>query len=273
VAEDLRQRIGGVIVRGRRILGWSQRRLAAETRVSQTAVALAERGEGGSVEVLEHLLRAVGARAIVQEPTVVDPSGSVGTVASGGSDLLHRTGVGTMRRLFERAGMAVATEQPIVDGQLRSWIDVLAYQESIARLVVTEMKSELRDLGGTQRQVERYARSALQPARALGWRPKEIVVALVVLATEDADAFVSANRAELAAAFPMRGRAAVSAMLDGGPLQGRALLALDPFRVGRHALTSLRVDGRRQPFQFVHPWELRRAIEERDRHRRRGSRS
>ncbi len=263
MADDLRHRIAVAIVRARRGRGWSQRRLAAEARVSQSTVARAELGDGGSVEALERLLRAAGARASAQAPPSAEP---------GRPDLAHRVGVGTLRRLFTRAGMLVATEQPVVDGSVRGWIDLLAFDEGLCRLVLVEFKSELLDLGGTERQVERYARSVLQPARALGWRPREIVVSLVVLATEDADAFVATNRAELAAAFPSRGRAAIRAMLDGGPIGGRALVALDPLRVGRHALTSFRVDGRRQRFRFVHASDARRLLEERD-HRRRGRRS
>jgi transcriptional regulator with XRE-family HTH domain len=256
MADDLRQQVAVAVVRVRRARGWSQRRLAVEAGVSQSTVARAEQGVGGSVEALERLLRAAGARARIHEPPAAEPRRS---------DLLHRVGVGTLRRLFTRAGMQVATEQPVVDGGIRGWIDLLAFDESISRVVLVEFKSELLDLGGTVRQVERYARSVLQPARALGWRPKEIVVALVVLATEDADAFVATNRAELADAFPARGRAAARAMLDGGPIGGRALVALDPLRVGRHALTSFRVDGRRQPFRFVYPSDARRHLEERDR--------
>lgn len=260
MADDLGRRIGAAIVRGRHARGLSQRDLAGAIGVSQATVARAERADACSIEKLGHLLRAVDVRVILREAE---------TAAATRGDVVHRAGVRTLRRLFVRAGMEVATEQPIVDGTLRSWIDLLAYDDRTARLVVTEFKSEIRDLGATERQVERYARSTLQPARALGWRPRELVVALVVLATEDADAFVATNRAALAAAFPSRGRAGARAMLDGGPIRGRVLMALDPMRVGRHALTSFRVDGRRRPFLFVHAQDVRHALEEQSQRRRR----
>ncbi len=263
MTEDLRSRIAGALARARRSAGMTQRELAEATGVSQSTVARAERSTGGSVEVLERLLQGVGGRAIVRDAQSVE---------SARSDLLHRTGVGALRRLLTRSSIEVATEQPFVDGAVRGWIDLLGFDHTIARLVLVEFKSELTDLGGTQRQVERYARSVMQPARALGWHPREIVVALVVLATDAADGFVAANRAELAAAFPSRGRVAVRAMLDGGPIRGRGLVALDPSRIGRTALTSFRVDGRRHAFRFADAGEARRFFEERDRLRRQRAR-
>ena len=203
-------------------------------------------------------MRVAGVQANLHEPPIE---------ARDGSDVVHRTGLRALRRLLEREGRVVATEQPVAEGSFTGWIDLLGFDEAIARLLVTEFKSELHDLGATERQVERYARAALVPARAHGWRPREIVVALVVLATREADAFVWSNRAELAAAFPMRGRTATRAILDRGPIEGRALLALDPLRVGRRQLTSFRVDGRRRPFGLERASDLRRLLEERRRPR------
>jgi transcriptional regulator with XRE-family HTH domain len=233
----------------------SQRELAAAAGMTQSAVARAERGSG-SHENMERLLEAVGIEIALREPPVAEPSGQ---------DVAHRAGIAALRRLFVRHGFRVATEQLIVEGRFRGWIDLMALDEEAARLVLVEFKSSVDDLGGTERQVERYARGVLGPARALGWRPKEIVVALVVLATDEADLFVTANRVELAASFPSRGRAAVRAMLDRGPIEGRILLAFDPFGRGRRALMAFRVDGRRRPLPFARASDVRRAIDERRR--------
>ena len=51
-------------------------------------------------------------------------------------------------------------------------IYVSRFDPATGRLIVVEFKSELRDLGGLQRQLERYARSCLEAARARDWRPK-----------------------------------------------------------------------------------------------------
>jgi hypothetical protein len=170
--------------------------------------------------------------------------------------------VAVLRSLFERSRCSIATEQAVADGSARGWIDLLAFAPQHARLLVIEVKSEVRDLGAAQRQVDLYARCATQPARAQGWHPKEVLVVLALLATEEADAFVTANRAELAATFPLRGRRAAEAMFDGGPLGGRALIAIDPLRIGRHAITSFRVDGRRTPFAFRTAADVRRVFDD-----------
>lgn len=251
---DLGRRVAAALIQARVARGWTQRDLAEVAGVSQSAVARAERDVGVSVDVLERLLRATEATVTVRTAIAE---------AIGRDDLIHRTGLRVLRRLYVRSQMSVATEQAVTDGSIRGWIDLLAFGADRGRLEIVEFKSEITDLGATERQVERYARNALEPARALGWRVREIVVVLVVLATETADAFVAANRAELAATFPVRGRAAVGMMLDGDPIAGRALLALDPWRPGRTALTSFRVDGRRKPFRFVRAADARRFAEER----------
>jgi transcriptional regulator with XRE-family HTH domain len=251
---DLGRRVATALIQARGARGWTQRDLARVAGVSQSAVARAERDAGVSVDVLERLLRATEASVTVRTPVAE---------ADGRGDLIHRIGLRVLRRLYVRSQMSVATEQAVTDGSIRGWIDLLAYGPERARLEIVEFKSEISDLGATERQIERYARNALEPARALGWRVREIVVVLVVLATETADAFVAANRAELAAAFPVRGRAAVRMMLDGAPITGRAILALDPWRPGRTALASFRVDGRRRPFRFVRTADARRFADER----------
>ncbi len=255
---DLRTMIATTIVRSCENLRWTQRRLAAEADVSQTAAAKAWTGQGGSVEVLQRLLAAIDARVSIT------PGELIGGLT--GQDIIHRTCVRTLRRILERAGLRTAVEVPVVDGSQRGFIDLLAFDDAIGRLIVIEFKSELRDHGAIQRQLERYARSCIEPARTLGWRPKEILVVLVALATDEADAFVAANRVELARTLPARGKSAIESILDHGPIAGRALLAMDPARPGRAALTSFRVDGRRRPFRLAHAWELRRELDERDAH-------
>jgi transcriptional regulator with XRE-family HTH domain len=259
--EDLRARFGQIIVSGRQSLGWTQRRLAVEAGVSQSAVARAECGRGGSIEAIARLLRAVGGSVQVRPAIAMGSQGS--------SDLVHRAGVACLGRLLARSGMPIATEQPVGDGRIRGWIDLLGFDSRCERLHVIEFKSELGDLGEVRRQIEFYARTCIGAAHALGWRPKEILVSLVALATEDSDLFVRANRADLSSAFQMRGHDAVRALLDGGPMTGRALLALDPLRSGRRALTSFLVDGRKRPFDHVHASDVRRTLDLRRRHTRR----
>jgi hypothetical protein len=135
----------------------------------------------------------------------------------------------------------------VIDGQWRGRIDLLGFDATVRRLVVVEVKTELLDAGGLERQVDRYACLCLDVARRRGWRVAEVSVAVLVLATAEADAFLLANREVMAGAFPVRGRAAIDCLLERKPLSGRILLMLDPCRRGRRAIGRSRADGRRTP--------------------------
>ena len=137
-----------------------------------------------------------------------------------------------------------------MDGPWRGRIDLLGFDATVGRLVVVEVKTELRDAGGLERQVDRYARLCLDVARRRGWRVGEVAVAVLVLATAETDAFLVANREVMAGAFPIRGRAAIECIFDREPIRGRLLLMLDPRRRGRRVVGRARVDGRRTPAPY-----------------------
>lgn len=223
----------------RRARGWGQRHLARAASLSPSEVGVVERGEpGASLETLDRVAAALDARIVISllGPPVHDrPAG----------DPAHARCVSVLRRLLERAGLTCAVEQPVNGSRGIGWIDLLAYDAGIGRLLVIEVKTELRDLGQLLRQVDLYACECLGPARVLGWRPKAVCAIVVALATTEADAFAMANRATLAAAFPGRGRRVVASMLNQGPSPGRGVVLIDPLRPGRRALLPLSIDGRR----------------------------
>jgi hypothetical protein len=160
-------------------------------------------------------------------------------------DPAHARCVAACRRTLEAAGLACAVEREIVDGRLRGWIDLLGFDLSSRRLVLAEIKAEIRDVGGLERQVGWYVRACMSAVRDLGWQPKEIAVVVALLATAANDTVAVVNRLALAQAFPMRGAALAAAIFDGGPVAGWGLAMVDPRRRGGHAIQSLRVDGRR----------------------------
>ncbi len=166
------------------------------------------------------------------------------------TDLVDAAGIATLSRTCRRAGLAWATEVEVVDGGVRGWIDLLAFDARTRRLVVVEFKTELRDLGGLQRQADLYARACIAAARSRRWNPSEVFVVVVVLATAENDAVAHAHRQLLDAALSLRGREALAAMLAYGPALGRGMLMLDPLGRGRRAFTSLRIDGRRTPAPY-----------------------
>lgn len=232
-------RIGAAIRDARRACGWSQAELGARSALSQSAIAAIEKGCAGRIDTLERICAGLGGELVLDMrlpfagdgPPQVDPG--------------HARCVGSMRRLLESAGHVCATEQEILDGPWRGWIDLVAYDSTLRRLVIVEVKTELQDAGALDRQVGRYVRLCLDVARRNGWSVVEIAVIVVVLASAGNDAFLIANRQVLGAAFPIRGRRAISCVLDRGPIHARMLLMIDPRRRGRRALLRSAADGRR----------------------------
>jgi hypothetical protein len=198
-----------------------------------------EAGDGALVESLERVCGALDGELRLEARLPFAGSGPRQT------DLGHARCIGAVRRLLEASGYTCATEQVVVDGPWRGFVDLLGFDAIAHRLVLVEIKTELRDAGALERQVERYASRCLDVARRLGWRVQELAVVVLVLATADADAFLIANREAMAGAFPVRGREGVGCVLDRGTIRGRVLLMLDPLRRGRRALGRARVDGRR----------------------------
>jgi transcriptional regulator with XRE-family HTH domain len=237
-------RFGATIRTSRIARGWTQRQLADRACVPQSVVSTIETGGGGELATLERVCVALGGvlRLEAQIPYAGDGPRQL--------DLGHARCVGRARRLLEAAGYACVTEQEVIDGPWRGRIDLLGFDATIRRLLVVEVKTELHDAGGLERQVDRYARLCLDVARRRGWRVAEVAVAVLVLATAEADAFLFANREVMAGAFPIRGRAAIECLLDRKPIRGRLLLMLDPCRRGRRAVGRSRADGRRTPAPY-----------------------
>ena len=234
-----RARLGASIGAARRARSWTQQQLAGVAGVSQSLVSLAERGGRVELDNLERVCSSLGGTLTVEArfPELAVPRRQL--------DVAHARCVASMRRLLERQGHACLTEQEVRDGAHGGWIDLLAFDAARHRLIVVEVKTELFDAGGLERQVGRYARLCLDPARRAGWRVAEVVVAIVVLVTAANDAFLDANRESLRRSFPIRGGEAVACLLEGGPVRGRLLVMIDPRRRGRRALGRARVDGRR----------------------------
>ena len=176
--------------------GMTQAQLGASAGVTQSVIASIEAGAGGRIETLESICSALGGELALdlRLPYAGDGPRQV--------DRAHARCVGCMRRLLERAGHVCVTEQLIVDGPWRGWIDLVAYDAVRRRIVIAEVKTELRDAGALERQVERYVRSSLVVARERGWVVEEIVVVVMVLATAVNDAFLVANRHVLKGCVP-----------------------------------------------------------------------
>jgi len=237
---QIRVRLGAAIRDARLDRGWSQADLSASAGVSQPLVSIIESGHvGASIESLGRVAAALDAELVIELP----PPRVMGR--SDQRDPAHARCVAACRRIFEDTGLACVVEREIVDGRLRGWIDPLGYDAGSRRLVLAEIKTEIRDVGGLQRQVGWYVRACVSAVRDLGWQPREIVAVVALLATAANDAAVLANRQAFGQPFPMRGSALAVALFEGGPIAGWGLTMVDPRRRGARTIQGLRVDGRR----------------------------
>lgn len=219
---------------------WTQGELAARAGLSRGLVSAVERGAAeASLESMERIALALEARLVVElhVPIVVGRDDQ--------RDAAHAKCVAAIRRALERRGFVCVVEQPFADGQMRGWIDLLAFDPASGRLVVVEVKTELRDLGGLLRQVGWYSRRAGSVARELGWRARSVDSLVVFLATEDNDAALQANADMIRASFPTRGRVLRAGLVPGGRLGGWGLTMVDPRRRGERLWIALRLDDRR----------------------------
>jgi hypothetical protein len=195
-------------------------------------------------------------------------------------DAAHAILSGYIQRRFEALGFLVAREVRIDSGRYHGWIDLLAFDPATLTLYLIEVKTIIDDLGGIERTMDWYAREVFSVAARSGWSPLRVVPWLLVLATDDVEGQLRANRAAIDAAFPMRaaamsallatpsdGAASLSAAPDAGaslaaPPEGtssavgrrtvlrRGVALVDPRSRRRAWLIRSRMDGRRSPAPY-----------------------
>jgi len=238
---SIAQHVGAGVRSARLDRGWTQERLATEAGLSQTAVSELERGVHAalSLDRVQAVCSALGAELAVE----IRALRVIGRLDQ--RDPAHAACVSAVRRLLERAGWRTATEVEITTGRAQGFVDLLAFDPVTLRLLVIEVKTELRDVGALERQVGWYVREARGAAHRLGWRPRAVSALVACLATTAIDSAVLANRRALALAFPIRGRPLKAAMLHGADLADRGLFLVDPLRHGAAVVMGLAADGRR----------------------------
>lgn len=152
-----------------------------------------------------------------------------------------------MDRRLRATGLITAREVEVVHARSHGWIDLLAFDHRTSTLLIIEIKTRLDDLGALERQIGWYERSAFEAVRRLGWRPKQSVTWLVLLASAEIESAIRTNRTVLDLAFPIRARAALEWLTDGAsqPPIGRVLALIDPTSRRRDWLIRTRFDGRR----------------------------
>jgi transcriptional regulator with XRE-family HTH domain len=258
--------VGAGIRDVRRRLGMTQRQFAEAVGLSQSYISQIERGEARGIpfDLLILVCRALGARLVcdVRLPpaAALAAAGALAADRRGhGSgdrqlDAAHARLQAHIVRRLEALGLLVATEVPIGNDRWRGFIDILAFDPRTGVLFVIEVKTEIHDLGAVDRQLGWYEQEARAAARRLGWAPRNVVSALIVLATEANEARIRDNRDALARTYPIRARE-LAALLGGAarPAPGpgrRALAMVDPRSRRRDWLRPTRIDGRRSPAPY-----------------------
>jgi hypothetical protein len=150
---------------------------------------------------------------------------------------------------LERHGYACVVEQPIVDGRVGAGSTCSPRPVGWAP-PCRRVKTELRDLGGLQRQVSWYVRAARSAVAQFGWLPRQVAALTAFLATDENDMRLSSQRDAIDQGFPIRGRTLLDA-LAGGPFERWGIAMVDPRRRGTRLWLGLRLDGRRSAAPYA----------------------
>ena len=225
----------------------TQQQLANSVGLSRGYIAKVERGcANPSVELIERIAHVLELEIelVARAPVII----------GGGRqrDFVHARCSAHVDGRLRGAGWLTAREVEIVHGRSHGWIDLLAFDPKTGTLIVIEFKTRLDDLGAVERQLGWYERSAFGIAAELGWHPRRVVVWLLVLASDEVEGVLRANRDLMARSFPIRARE-MSGLLDGAsqPGRGRGIALIDPTSKRRNWLGPSRIDGRRSPSPFT----------------------
>lgn len=229
-------------------LDLTQQTVADRAGVTRSYIARVERGDANpSIRRVEAIAEALGLEVdlAIRRPTII-----------GGPrvrDVVHARGAAYVGRRLISHRWEVAREVEIVHGRSHGWIDLLAFDPRTRTLLVIEVKTLLDDLGAVERQLGWYERAAWDRARELGWEPRRVRSWLLVLASEEVERVLSANRPFVNAAFPVRAREMATALGPGAPSteSGRGLALIDPSSRGRDWLIRTCLAGRQSPARYV----------------------
>jgi transcriptional regulator with XRE-family HTH domain len=226
----------------------TQQQLASRVGVSRSYVGRIERGIANpSIRLVESMASTLGIELelVARRPVVHEPRQP--------RDVVHARCSAYADRRLRALGLETAREVEVVHGRSHGWIDLLAFDRRRGTLLLIEVKTRLDDLGAVERQLSWYERSVWPIARELGWSPRRTRSWLLVLASEEIEASLRANRGLFERAFPTR--APVMLLEVGGALvpdqNGRGLAMIDPSNRGRQWLLRTRLDGRRSTARYA----------------------
>jgi DNA-binding XRE family transcriptional regulator len=231
----------------RMMLDITQLQLAKSVGVSRGEIAAIEAGKANpTLELVQRISDALGLKLdfVHRRPVVI---------STRTRDSVHAWCSAYAGRRSRASGLEIVREVEIAHGRSHGWIDLLAFDARTRILYIVEIKTRLDDIGALERQVARYEREARTIAIRLGWRPVRIVTWVLLLATEDVETSIRANREALREAFPVRADGMLRALAgdtSGMTPTGRGLALIDPASRRRGWLIKSTVDGRRSPSPY-----------------------
>ena len=252
--------VSGITVKeARTAFGWTQRELAQRARTSQAAVWRTETGTGSvDLATLGRIVDAMGARVAftIDVPRLADHRRQ--------HDAGHARCVGFVRHRLEHAGWQVRQEVEIDGGHAHGWIDLLAFHDSSRAACLLEVKTDLVDVGELERRVGWYRRQAWNGARRIGWRPKSISCAVLLLDTWTIARRLRDNAAIMNNAFPLRADALLAWLSDPAGNTTPSSMGLgmvDPVSRRRAWLQRSVLDGRRRAARYAGYADFMRRLE------------
>lgn len=230
----------------RRRLDVSQAQLGAAVGVSRGYIAKIESGAAnptfGQVERIADVL-GLDLALTATPPIFLSERGR--------HDVVHARCSGYADRRLFRQGWLIAREVRVSDGRVHAWIDLLAFDPRRGVLLIIEIKTQMDDLGGLERQLGWYERHAERVATELGWRPKVIGTWLLGLASAEIDERCRANSHVLARSFPGRAGDMLAVVRGEAAPAPRSIALIDPTSRRADWLIRTRLDGRRGPAPFA----------------------
>lgn len=226
----------------------TQQELATRVGVTRSYIASIERGDANpSIRLVEDIADSLGLELeLAARPPLLVGGGLV-------RDVVHARCSAYCGRRLHGHQFETAREVEIVHGRSHGWIDLLAFDPRTGTVLLIEVKTRLDDLGAIERQLGWYERAVWATARELGWEARRLRSWLLVLASDEIEQTLRANRGFFDVAFPSRARDMALDLSGGGIASptSRGLAMIDPSSRARDWLIRTRLDGRRSPARYV----------------------
>jgi len=194
-------RFGRLVRVLRRRRGWRQADLATRAGLGRTVVSDLERGQIERT-TLATVRQIVGAFGLSTELIVHGMGADLDRVL----DERHAALLGATSRWLRGLGWTIVAEVSYSEWGERGSVDLLAWHEETATLLVVEVKTELASVEATLRKLDEKVRLGPKLARdRFGWRPRAVGRLLVLPDDRRERARVEAHASVLTSSYPLRG--------------------------------------------------------------------